>query len=100
MSPGGGHVHVDRLSLQVTGMDDDSARNLSRLVAEGLVPLLGRATAGIGLDHLRVDVPAPNAGQSAHTDTASLLAARILQGIGRALDRGDVVASLGEEGTL
>ena len=46
--PGGGHgagaagpageVHIDRLALRVAGLDEDAARALARLVAEGLTP--------------------------------------------------------------
>jgi hypothetical protein len=90
-------VHVERLSLQVSGLDEDAARTLSRLVAEGLAPVLGRASAGTGLDHLRVEVPAGSVGAPAALD---LLAARIVDRVGRMLARDRAFGPLGEEGTL
>lgn len=122
-------VHVERLSLQVSGLDEDAARALSRLVAEGLVPVLGRASAGTGLDHLRVEVPSgpapvgsgspgpgladsgPTAGPGAPAGSAptgsagdpaslDLLAARIVDRVGRVLARDRAFGPLGEEGTL
>jgi hypothetical protein len=122
-------VHVERLSLRVAGLDEDAARALSRLVAEGLAPVLGRASAGTGLDHLRIEVPAgsgaaapgtsgsgptgtgsaggagahagtaPAAGTSG-TDSLDLLAARIVDQVGRTLARDRAFGPLGEEGTL
>jgi hypothetical protein len=90
-------VHVERLSLQVSGLDEDAARALSRLVAEGLTPVLGRASAGTGLDHLRVEVPAGSDNDPASLD---LLAARIVDRVGRVLARDRAFGPLGEEGTL
>lgn len=49
-------VNVNRLSLVVSGLDEDCARALARLVAEGLAPSLTRAAAGTGLDHLSVEI--------------------------------------------
>jgi hypothetical protein len=97
-------VHVERLSLRVAGLDEDAARVLSRLVAEGLAPVLGRASAGTGLDHLQVEVPAEpgSAGIAGAGGGASPeeLAARIVERIGRVLARDRAFGPLGEEGTL
>lgn len=97
-------VRVERLSLRVSGLDEDAARALSRLVAEGLAPVLGRASAGIGLDHLQVEVPAESGppgvvGAGAGTSTEEL-AARIVERVGRVLARDRAFGPLGEEGTL
>jgi hypothetical protein len=59
-SPDAHNAHVERLTLVVPGLDDQSGRALARLVAAGLTPLLTRADAGIGLDHLRIEVEHPN----------------------------------------
>jgi hypothetical protein len=121
-------VHVERLSLQVSGLDEDAARALSRMVAEGLAPVLGRASAGTGLDHLRVEVPAGSepagsgspggvagpgpaagtgvpggsapAGNASDPASLDLLAARIVDRVGRVLARDRAFGPLGEEGTL
>jgi hypothetical protein len=97
-------VHVERLSLRVAGLDEEAARALSRLVAEGLAPVLGRASAGTGLDHLRVEVPAEPgpagiAGGGAGASPEEL-AARIVEQVGRMLARDRAFGPLGEEGTL
>jgi hypothetical protein len=92
-------VHVERLSLQVSGLDEDAARALCRLVAEGLVPVLGRASAGTGFDHLRVEVPAES-GPAGGATSPDLLAARIIDRVGRVLARDRAFGPLGEEGTL
>jgi hypothetical protein len=44
----GGDVHVDRLTLRVTGLDEDAARALARLVAEKLAGTLPPGSAGPG----------------------------------------------------
>jgi hypothetical protein len=95
-------VHVERLSLRVAGLDEEAARALSRLVAEGLVPVLGRASAGTGLDHLQVEVPAESgpAGIAGAGASPEELAARIVERVGRVLARDRAFGPLGEEGTL
>jgi hypothetical protein len=95
-------VHVGRLSLQVSGLDEDAARALSRLVASGLAPVLSRASAGTGLDHLRVEVPAApgSAGETGAGGSPEQLAQRIVERVGRVLARERAFGPLGEEGTL
>jgi hypothetical protein len=98
---GGGEVHVDRLRLRVAGLDEGAAEVLARLVAEGLVPVLGRASAGVGLDHLRVEVHASEGG-ARHKGVATTaeapdqLAARIVERVGRVLAGDRAVGTLGE----
>ena len=77
-----GDVHVDRLALRVVGLDEDAARTLGRLVAEGLTPGLLRAAGTAGLDCLKVKVQA-----DVERDTPDLLARRIVDEIGRVLAR-------------
>jgi hypothetical protein len=78
----GGEIRVDRMALRVAGLDEDAARALARLVAEGLAPGLLRATGGAGLDSLRVEVQADT-----RDDTPDLLARRIVDEVGRVLAR-------------
>ncbi len=92
-SPGGGHgagaagpageVHIDRLALRVAGLDEDAARALARLVAEGLTPGMLRPAGVAGLDSLQVEVKA-SAGDQGQPDR---LARRIVDEIGRVLAR-------------
>jgi hypothetical protein len=82
MSQPQGDVHIDRLALRVAGIDEDAARALARLVAEGLAPGMLRPAGIAGLDSLRVEVPA--AGQP---ETPDVLAQRIVDEIGRVLAR-------------
>ncbi len=82
-----GDLHVDRLALRVAGLDEDAARALARLVAEGLAPGLLRPAGIAGLDSLRVEVQA-----DAERDKPDLLAQSIIGAIGRVLAR-DSVAS-------
>ncbi len=77
-----GDVRVGRLALRVAGLDEDAARALARLVAEGLAPGLLRPAGIAGLDSLRVEVRA-----EAGDDTPDLLARRIVGEIGRVLAR-------------
>ncbi len=78
-----GEVHIDRLALRVTGLDEDAARTLARLVAEklaaGLPPLTGSASLG----SLRAEVRL-GAGDHAEPD---IMAARIADQVGRLLAR-------------
>ena len=53
-----GDVHIDRLVLRVAGLDEDAARALARLVAEGLAPGMLRPAGTAGLDSLRLEVTA------------------------------------------
>lgn len=81
-----GDVHIDRLALRVAGLDEDAARALARLVAEGLAPGMLRPAGLAGLDSLQIGVKA-NAGDQGRPD---LLARRIVDEIGRALARHQV----------
>jgi hypothetical protein len=78
----GGEIRIDRMALRVAGLDQDAARELARLVAEGLAPGLLRATGGAGLDSLRVEVPADT-----ENNTPDVLARRIVDEVGRVLAR-------------
>jgi hypothetical protein len=78
-----GEVHIDRLVLRVAGLDEDAARTLARLVAEGLTPGLLRPAGLAGLDGLKVEVRADGSDRGA----PDLLARRIVGEIGRALAR-------------
>jgi hypothetical protein len=56
-NPGtGGDVHIDRLTLRVSGLDEGAARALARLVAERLTAGLLRPAGAAGLDSLKVEV--------------------------------------------
>ena len=78
-----GDVHIDRLALRVAGLDEDAARALARLVAEGLAPGVLRPAGLAGLDSLQVELKAGAADQG----RPDLLARRIVDEIGRALAR-------------
>ena len=82
-------AHIDRLVLRVTGLDEDAARALASLVAEGLAAGLPRAAGAAGLDSLRLEVAATSADQKA----PDLLARRITDAIGRTLARDRAEAS-------
>ena len=91
LSPGarGPEVHIDRLALRVTGLDEGAARTLARLVAEGLSPgVLGSAvsgpTADDGLRRVRIQLTADAAEQG----QPDLLARRITGELARLLARG------------
>lgn len=75
-------MRVDRIRLQVAGLDEGAARRLARLVAEGLVPGMGLPPAAGSLESLRIEVPG-GAG-----DPPDVLAQRITDRIGRVLARG------------
>jgi hypothetical protein len=99
-------VHVERLLLRVAGLDEQAAQALAQRVAEGLAPSLGRVSAGAGLDHLRVQVPAGAAAGAggAHPDaggeTPEQLAQRIVARVARMLAREHGLGSIGGEATL
>lgn len=80
----GGDVHVGRLALRLSGLDEDAARTLARLVAERLTADLLRPAGAAGLDSLQVEVKLGGAGQA----EPDALAQRIADQIGRALARG------------
>jgi hypothetical protein len=94
VNAGSQSVEVQRLTLTVSGLNEDSGRALARLVAAGLAPALTRAEAGTGLDHLRVDVDGSSAG------TVDELAARIIDRVGRVLASDRAFGPLGEESIL
>ncbi len=79
----GGDVHIDRLALRVSGLDEDAARALARLVAEGLAASLLRSAGAAGLDSLRVEVELSDTGQV----EPDALAQRIVDQVGRVLAR-------------
>jgi len=79
----GAEVHVGRLALRVTGIDEAEARTLGRLVAEGLSGSLP-AAAGDGLGRVRIQLTADAAEQG----SPELLARRIGGELGRILMRG------------
>lgn len=83
-SAAGPAVHIDRLALRVTGLDEAAAGTLARLVAAGLEPGVLRLAANAGLDHLRIEVT-PGAADQGRPD---LLARRIISELGRVLERG------------
>jgi hypothetical protein len=93
--PGGAGpgVHVDRLALRVTGLDQAAARTLARLVAEGLAPELVRSAVNAGLDQLRIEVT-PGAADHGRPE---LLARRITSELRRALARGQAPGGPGRE---
>ena len=79
-----GDIRIDRLALQVAGLDEDKARRLAQLVAEGLAPGMIRAAGGARSGGLQVTMTADPAAQ----DRPDLLAQRIVDEIERALARG------------
>ncbi len=78
-----GDVHIGRLALRVAGLDEDAARALARLVAEGLAPGTLRSAGLAGLESLQVEVKASITDQG----RPDLLARRIVDEIGRVLAR-------------
>ena len=78
-----GDVRIDRLALRAAGLDEDAARLLARLVAEGLTPGMLRPAGLAGIDSLRGEVRADAAEQG----NPDLLARRIIGEIGRVLAR-------------
>ena len=82
-SPGtGGDVHIGRLALRVSGLDEGAARTLARLVAERLTADLLRPAGAGGLDSLKVEVT-PGASDRAGPDA---LAQHIADQVRRALE--------------
>ena len=79
----GPEVRIDRLTLQVTGLDEAAARTLARLVAEGLAAGLP-AMAGGDLGQVRIQVTA----RATEQGSPGPLARRIAAELGRALARG------------
>jgi hypothetical protein len=86
LSPGarGPDVRIDRLALRVTGLDEDAARTLVRLVAEGLSPSVLGPAASHGLGRVRIQVTAG----AAELGKPDLLARRIMSELARILARG------------
>lgn len=82
MSDPGSELHIDRLALRVAGLDEDAARALARLVAEGLAPGILRVSGMTALDRLRVELEA-----DPEDSTPDQLARRIVDKIGRVLAR-------------
>jgi hypothetical protein len=78
-----GDVHIDRLALRVSGLDEDAARALARLVAERLAAGLLRPTGAAGLDSFQVEVKLNHADRA----TPDALAQRIADQVGRVLAR-------------
>jgi hypothetical protein len=76
-------IHIDRLALRVTGLDEDAARELAYLVAAGLTPGMLRAAGDAGLGSLRVTATAEPADQN----QPDRLARRIVSELGRVLAR-------------
>jgi hypothetical protein len=76
-------IRIDRLALRAAGLDEDAARLLARLVAEGLAPGQLRSTGLAGISSLHVEVQADAAEQG----KPDLLARRIIGEIGRVLAR-------------
>ncbi len=89
-----GDVQLGRLSLRLAGLDDDAARRLATLVAEGLTPGMLRRAASCGPDSLRLDV----AGGYRDAEEPEVLARRIVDAIGRALARDRVAGGPVGEG--
>jgi hypothetical protein len=82
-SPGtGGDVHIDRLALRVSGLDEGAARALARLVAERLAAGLLRPAGAAGLDSLTVEVTA----RDSDLTEPDALAQRIADQVRRALE--------------
>jgi hypothetical protein len=82
MNHPGSEIHIDRLALRVAGLDEDAARALARLVAEGLAPGMLRVTGATALDSLQVEIQADT-----KDSTPEILARRIVDEIGRVLAR-------------
>lgn len=74
-------VHIDRLRLELTGLDADAARQFARLVAENLVPgLTAAASDAVDLfgGNLKVDVKQPASAVEQGPRTAQQIAAEIV----------------------
>jgi len=72
-------LSIDRLRLQVQGIEKDAAHRLAELVAEGLAPGLVLPPGLSSLDSLEVEVGAKTG------DKPDDLSRRIVDAIGRAL---------------
>jgi hypothetical protein len=72
--------HIDRLTLRVTGLDEEAARTLAGLVAEGLA--LHGAAGDLGRVQIQLTADAAEQGRP------DLLARRIAGEVGRVLGRG------------
>jgi hypothetical protein len=75
-------VDIRRLALRVAGLDQDAARTLARLVAQGLAPGMFQPAGAAGLDLLRVEVRA----STDEYERPELLARHILARISQELD--------------
>jgi hypothetical protein len=78
----GGDIHIDRLALRVSGLDEGAARALARLVAEKLAAGLLRPAGAAGLDSLKIELR-PGDSDRAEPDA---LAQRIADQVARALE--------------
>jgi hypothetical protein len=88
----GRELHIERLALRVTGLDERAAGMLARLVAEGLGSGLPGAAGG-DLGRVRIQLTADAAEQG----RPDLLARRIAGELGRILARGQGPGAPGEE---
>jgi hypothetical protein len=80
--PGRGpEVHIDRLALRVTGLDEATALALARLVAEGLAPGLPEL-AGSRLGRVRIQVTAGAAEHARPELLAQLIAGELSRVLG------------------
>jgi hypothetical protein len=83
-SPGAdGDVHVDRLALRVSGLDEGAARALAYLVAEKLSAGLLQSAGAAGLASFEVEVKLDHGDRA----TPDVLAQRIADQVGRVLAR-------------
>jgi hypothetical protein len=80
---GGPHLHIGRLALRVSGVDEGEARELGRLVAAELASGTLRVTAGDDLGRVRIEVTTA----VAEAGRPDLLARRISGELGRVLER-------------
>jgi hypothetical protein len=88
LPPGPGpEVHIDRLALRVTGLDEAAARVLARLVAEGIAPGLPEL-AGSSLRRVRFQVTAGGAEHASPELLARLIAGEISRVLGPGQDPG------------
>lgn len=78
---GGPHLHIGRLALRVSGVDEGGARELARLVAAELASGALRIAAGDGCGRVRIEVTAA----AAEAGRPDLLARRISGELGRVL---------------
>ena len=87
----GPDIHVGRLALRVTGLDQDEAGTLGRLVAQELAGTLLDAAPQDRLGRVRIQVTADGRGRP------ELLARRIADELGRILARGQGAGHPGGE---